>query len=317
MSDDETFEPEALEVEEAPASEEEGHSSEADPEDLELQDDGQEEGEGEETQEDEEADDNDGDDEDSPELVDFEVKGKAYKVHPDLVRHLMLDADYTQKRQAGAEKERELIAREQSLTEQAEAQKALIGDYAQLQNINNQLAQYKNFDWQKAEAEDPFSPQRHMLRIQELKDAQQQLAAGIQQKEHQRTVETQQETAKREQEFQMSLHQEIPGWGHEMGVQLTTFAANTYGVTPDELSTIKDVRFVKMVKDLKEAHELKARLQKQQQAAKKPKPKPEAKPLTNPPAKGRAKVKKGLSDDMKTGDWMKQRQKQVAARSRY
>lgn len=315
MSDDEILEPEALETEDIPASEDEEVSSDTDPEELELQEAGEDEGEEDQEDEDQDVDENDTDGD--PELEDYEFEGQTYKVPSALKPQLMMNADYTRKTQEVAEERKALKGREEALNQQAETQRALIGDYAQLHNINNELHQLQNTDWQKLKAEDPFAPQEVMLRIQQLQNDQRRVAAGIQHKEHQRTVAAQQETAKREQKFQESLINEIPGWSNDLGTKLTNFASATYKVSADELTNIRDVRFVKLLRDAKEGQELKERMQKQKLAAKKPKPKPDAKPLAKPSAKGRGSAKKGLSDDMSAEEWAAMRNKQVAARSRF
>ncbi|WP_420415286.1 hypothetical protein [Roseibium sp.] len=314
MSDDEVFEPEALEPEDVPASEDEELSSEADPEELELQEEG--EGEGEENEEDED----DADGGSDPELDDFEFEGQTYKVPSALKSSLSrlesMDADYTQKSQANAELKRDLEAREQAFNQQVQAQRNLFGEYTQLQNIQNELINLQKTDWQKLKAEDPFAPQEVMLRIQQLENAGRQVAASIQHKEQQRTQNEQRESAKHAEEFQAALHREIDGWSPDLNAQLTTYA-NSHGFSADELGGVRDVRIVKALKEGLEGRQLKERLQKQQKAAKKPKPKPEAKPLAKPSAKGRGSAKKGLSDDMSAEEWAAMRNKQVAARSRY
>lgn len=314
MSEDDIFEPEALAPDEAPASEGEEQSSEADPEEFELEE-GEDEGEEEEDQ-----DDGDGDDADELELDEFEYEGKTFKVPSEvkskLARLDSMDADYTQKSQANAEVKRELLQQRETLQQQAQIQQALAADYADLHSVGKDLAQYQNVNWDQYEAQNPQDAQQHWRRYQQLKEAYQQKAGVIQQKQHQATQAIQRQEAERYQKFQNALVEKFSDWSDQVGTELTQFVGR-YNIQPDDVSRIREVGYVELIRDAKAYHDLKAKLDSQQAKAKARKPKPEAKPLAKPSAKGRGPARKGLSDEMSTDDWVKVRQKQIAARSRY
>lgn len=314
MSDDELLGNDALgnDEYEAPASEEEEQASETDAEEAELsEEDSDEEGEA-EGEEDEEGDD-DGDE--SSELEEVEFRGKKYKLHPDLKPALMMQADYTRKTQEVAEEKRALEEQKETLSQQAEAQKELVNEYGQLHAIKAQIAQYANVDWNQWDDQDPIEAGKHYRHLHQLKEAASQIEGEIRNKENERSQAAQQEAAKRTEEYLQSLRKEIPDWSNELDFQLTNYARGL-GFSDQDLKSVRDVRMVKILREAMEGRQLKEKLQKQQQAAKKPKPKEEVKPLKKQ-AKGRTSARSGLSDDMSTEEWVKQRNKQVAARQRY
>jgi hypothetical protein len=313
VSDDEIFEPEALAPDEAPASEGEEQSSEADPEEFELEE-GENEGEEEESQDGDDDGDEDGDDADELELDEFEYEGKTFKVPSEvkskLARLDSMDADYTQKSQANAEVKKELLQQRETLQQQAQIQQALAADYADLHSVGKDLAQYQNVNWDQYEAQSPQDAQQHWRRYQQLKETYQQKAGVIQQKQHQATATIQRQEAERYQKFQNALTEKFSDWSDQVGTELTQFVGR-YNIQPEDVSRIREVGYVELIRDAKAYHDLKAKLDSQQAKAKTRKPKPGAKPLAKPSAKGRGPARKGLDDSMSAEAWAAKRNEEI------
>ena len=309
MSEDDIFEPEALAPDETPASEGEEQSSEADPEEFELEE-GEDAGEEEEGHEDGDDDGDEDGEGDEPELEEYELDGKTYKIPPDLKPLLMKNADYTQKSQVNAEIKKDLLQQRETLQQQAQIQQALAADYADLHSTGKDLAQYQNVNWDQYEAQDPQQAQQHWRRYQQLKESYQQKAGVIQQKQHQAATTIQQQEAERYQKFQKSLAEKFSDWSDQVGTELTQFVGR-YNIQPADVSKIRDVGHVELIRDAKAYHDLKAKLDQQQATAKKRKPKPEAKPLAKPSAKGRGPARKGLDDSMSAEAWAAKRNEEI------
>ena len=318
MQDDDVLESDALETEKTQdsASGEVEQSSEAEVDEVEA--DETAETEETEAEEGEEIDLGDEDDDIASALEDIEFQGKNYKVHPDLKSAIMKDADYTQKSQANAERGRALDEREKQLEQQAKNQRELQGEYAQFQAFQNEIDRYKQVDWTALEEQDPLEAGRHWRNLQQLKDDQRQLAGTIRQKEFERSQEAQREDAKRREEYVQTRNRAIPDWSEELNLQLTDFA-KSYGYTEQDVGALRDHRMLQILREAMNGRQLKDKLRQQRAAAKKASKKQtteEVKPLKKQ-AKGRTSARNGLSDDMSAEDWVKQRNKQVAARQRY
>lgn len=258
-------------------------------------------------------------DEEQAELEDWEEDGKTYKVHKDLKPKLMLQADYTRKTQEVAETKRALEAREQSFRQQATTHNAMIKELAQLQTLDEQLAKVQSAtpeDWAKLEAEDPLAPQRVLVRYEQLKAQRESLVQGLQAKHTELTQAQQRETAKLSEDFARDIQREFKDWSPELNLQLTNHA-RAVGFTDQELSEIRDVRYLKVLREAMEGRALKAKIAKQTADAKAKIKKDVAKPLTKPASGVKAPARTGGPlDDQPIEVWMKMRDKQVAARGR-
>ncbi|WP_298966153.1 hypothetical protein [uncultured Roseibium sp.] len=313
MQDEEMLEIEALETEDIQdsASEEDEQSSETEVDDVEAD----EEAETEDAEDEEDEFNLDDDDEGVSEVEEVEFEGKNYKVHPDLKLALMRNADYTQKSQGVAEDRRTLEQREEAFEQQVQVYQELRSEYAKFEAIQGQIDQYKNVDWNALEEQDPIEAGRHWRSFQQMKDSQQQLAAGIRHKEHECSQAAQREAAKRDEEYVQARNKVIPDWSEQLNLQLTDFA-KTYGFTQDDVGSLRDPRMLQILREAMDGRQLKTKLQEKRKAAKKPKPKQDVKPLKKQ-AKGRTSAPKGLSDDMSPEAWVAARNKQVAARRGY
>jgi len=272
-------------------------------------------------------------DEAADDLEDYEFEGKKAKIPTWLKPQLMMQADYTRKTQEVAATRKELEAQaaafeqnRQALAQQAEMHQANIQEVAKLVNLNDQLAQYEQVDWQALEAEDPFRAQAAWREFQQLERARNNLAGELHQKQqqaqqdqHRRTLEAQQasqeEIAKRAEETMRVLTSKVPGWNEKVATEVSTYAQSVGGYTPQELfNAVGDPRaFVLLHKAMQydkavERAAKKAQAQKQEQA--------QIAPLT-PVAKGRASpAPAGLDDRLSADEWVRRRNEQDRKRGR-
>jgi len=235
------------------------------------------------------------------ETEEVERDGKKYRVPKALKDELLMHADYTRKTQEVAE------LRKAAEAERAQASLASVEHVqamAALMNVDQQIGQFQNIDWQRMSDEDPVRAQKLFVQFSQLKDSRQQLAGHLQQQEQQRAFEMQQTTAKQIEEGQAALKRDIPNWSPETAQQLTDFAAKEFGFQPQELQKIMDPRQVKVL----HLAWLGSQLVKKQQVAAKASNQPAPKPV--PHVGGTSAASKDMTR-LGTDDWMKARNAQL------
>lgn len=245
--------------------------------------------------------------EDDSEEVDYE--GAKYKVPKALKPALMMHRDYTQKTQEVAEQRKAVEAEREAIANQAKAHQEYIQEFAQVVAIDNALKQYEKVDWQQLNAQDPVQAQSLWFQYQQLDKARNAAVGQIQQKEatrrqqeEQKALEAKQATAKQIQECYATAAKEIKGWGPELIKQLDK-TANELGFTNDELSQVKDPRFIKL---LHEAHLGRQLLKKQTP----PTQKQQTPPKPVPQVGGSAPARKD-PERMDMNEWVKSRRKEL------
>ena len=234
-----------------------------------------------------------------PELEEVEHDGKKYQIPKDLKPALMLQADYTRKTQEVAEIRRAVEARQQAIEQTAQMQQAHIQAYGQVAAIDARLAQFQNLDWTQLNAQDPVQAQALLIEQTQLQQVQQlEQRAG-----QQRTQLTQQ----RRMEAASQAAREIPGWNDELANAVSSTVMKTYGITAEELQTVADSRFYKILHD---AHQFQVLKAKQAEALKNKPPAAATKPVTAV-ATGQSRPKfdptKSSMDDFAT--WFSKNQK--------
>lgn len=149
-----------------------------------------------------------------PEFVTLERNGKQYQVPKELEGEFLMQGDYTKKTQTVAEKAKELEAREQQLSQQAEASEAELEARATLKSVKAQLEEYEKLspeDWNAHERQDPIGTRQHERLFQHLKAQQAELEGTIGKASTERTEKAQQDLAKRVQETLEAAPKIIPG----------------------------------------------------------------------------------------------------------
>lgn len=149
-----------------------------------------------------------------PEFVTLERNGKQYQVPKELEGEFLMQGDYTKKTQTVAEKAKELEAREQQLSQQAEASEAELDARATLKGVTARLAEYAKLtaaDWQHHMQADPLGTQQARMEYDDLKAQKAELEGVVSNADTQRTEKAQQDLAKRVQETLEAAPTVIPG----------------------------------------------------------------------------------------------------------
>lgn len=242
----------------------------------------------------------------------IEVDGKKYALPKSAAEKLkserMLNADYTQKTQAVAERGRQLDTREAEVTRNREEAQKYIDDIADVRSIDSRLALYKTVNWADLIDRDPQTAMLYQQEQRDLEAQRNEKVQNITQKQQANALSAQQNFAKQVQEADAYFKREIPGWTNERSNRVQEFAISQ-GISADEL-TQAVVRQPALAKLLHKA-ELFDQLEKKQAAAK-PKPLVQDKPVTRISAT-RQSVRRDPAK-MSDAEWMKQRQEQQRKR---
>lgn len=163
--------------------------------------------------------------------------------------------DYTKKTQEVAEQRKELEAyaqtiqvQEQSFRQQVQLQNALIGDVAQLTNIDQRLEAFNNVNWQELSDNDFVEAQKLFFTYNQLQQQRGHLAAELEAKSKQITEQQNQLLTQRIAKGKEVLAKEIPNWSRDTSQQIIS-TGKEYGFTDDELGMIVDPRHVKVLHD--------------------------------------------------------------------
>ena len=259
----------------------------------------------------------DGQPEDDTEEVEWD--GAKYRIPKALKPGLLMQADYTRKTQELAEQRRAVEQHFTSLTQQAELQQAILEHRVNLQVVERQLQEFKNTNWANYRAQYGYDEEQAAKdRWQEYKDAKVDLQETIAKTETDFQQLSERSRANAIAQADQVLSREIEGWSPQLVRDLAGYAAENFGITPQELqdSVINpdgtaDTRTFKVLARLHKAEtelaQLKAQTQKAQQAAKQA-------AVTPAKAVGQRAggYKPGLNDDLPTEEWMRRRNAQPA-----
>lgn len=159
----------------------------------------------------------------------IEHDGKQYQVPKAIKAGIMMQADYTRKTQEVAEQRKELESRSQQIAQQSQASEEELTARASLIGVNQALQQYSQVNWDQLEQQDPIAAQTHWRKYQTLQQQQQQIQSGLSALGEQRSLQAQQETAKRVEETRQFAQKEIRGWTPELDTKMTEFAVKELG----------------------------------------------------------------------------------------
>lgn len=221
------------------------------------------------------------------EFAEIEINGKTYQVPAEIKDGYLMQADYTRKTQEVAEMRREMEAKAAEIEQAFNMSQEFVETRATLLNVDNELAQFQNVNWEQYENEDPMGAMSAWRRFQQLKEARNQIAGNLERVQTQRNAAKEQETANRLRETREFAETKIPGWTPEVDAKITAFAEQDLGLTRDTLLSAYNPQLYKM---LHLAWLGSQSLQKQQAA---PKPStPPVQPLRTVSAKANASVTK-------------------------
>lgn len=191
-----------------------------------------------------------------PQYLKLNVKGEELEKPLDEVIALaQKGVDYTQKTQEVADQRRALEdyaqtlnVQEREFQEKVELNNAMMGDIANLQSVNNQLAQFAQVNWQQLSDNDFVEAQKLFFTYIQLQQQRTTLANELAQKRvelQQRQAQSIQERVAQGKEI---LAKEIPNWSRETS-QAIISAGKDYGFSESELGIIYDPRQVKVLHD--------------------------------------------------------------------
>jgi hypothetical protein len=255
----------------------------------------------------------------------IEHDGEKFKVPKKLKDAFLRQDDYTRKTQAVAEERRQVEARDAQIRQhfeqrqaqfqaQAEFQQKHIKDVAAVVSIDERLGQLSRIDWDALETADPMQAVKLNRQVQQLQLQKQDIVGRLNQAQQQQAFERQQltarqqeEIARREETSRRELEVAIKGFSTpEVQTQLKE-AARSIGYRDEELTTVNDPRFVKLLNKAAQYDRLVA------QRTSKPKEEP-AKPVTRIATKtSPATVDE---DKLSPDEWRKWRDNQVAQRNK-
>lgn len=215
-----------------------------------------------------------------PEFVTVEYDGEQFEVPPKLKEAFLRQQDYTRKTQEVAAERKAIETERQEVAQMRQASNEELGARAAAINLDNQLQQYANVDWQQLLRDDPIGAQEHRWNYEALVQQRQQVAQYLQNAEQTRTETAQREVAKRLQETRAFAEKNIAGWTEQLDSDITKFAMEDLGYDAD---TLKQAYTPQIYRTLHLARLGALSLQKQQAA--KPVSQPAIKPLTRVSAK--------------------------------
>lgn len=239
-----------------------------------------------------------------PEVFEYEADGVKYSVPKALESALMMHKDYTQKTQAVAEERRALEQQREMLNQQASLPQEDMADHGVIQVYGDELASYNDVDWDAWYDQDFMAAQKAATRVQQLRDAVSGAQNRIAQRQQQRSAQTAQDFATRQQETRKYAEQNLKGWSPEIDVKVAEYA-RSLGFNDQELAAQMSPKTYRL---LYNAY-LGERLTSQQQREAK---KAEVKPVTK--VRGRsAPATSGVHDNLSMKEWMARRSKQARA----
>ncbi len=182
-----------------------------------------------------------------PDLVEIEVDGQQYQVPKALEDKFMLQADYTRKTQEVAEQRKSVELAQTQLQQAAQFQQQQLAEYAELLNIDKQLQQYANIDWNALIDSDPVEAMRLSQARTDLKEARAGLTTQLTQKYEQQYYQNIENQKKLAEEGYQALLKDIPNWNKDLGKELSRFAVEKFGFTKAEMDAVYDPRYVKVL----------------------------------------------------------------------
>jgi hypothetical protein len=159
-----------------------------------------------------------------PDIVEIEINGKKYNVPAELKDGYLMQADYTRKTQAVAEEDKAVKARIAEAETFYNVSQEVLEARATLINVDAQLKQYNEMNWQQLEDEDPVGAMSAWRHFQQLKEARGNIGGFLDQQQNQMSEKAKLETANRLRETRKFAEEKIPGWSTEVDAKITEFA---------------------------------------------------------------------------------------------
>jgi hypothetical protein len=188
-------------------------------------------------------------------LIEAEYEGKTYRVPKELKDALLRQGDYTRKTQEVAELRKAAEERARFVQSQEQLMSVTFDKAAELKQIQTQLAQFEQLDWQALSDSDPVQAQKLLIARQNLDRSLQQKAQELQQAQAQYQHLTVQHRQQMLQEQSKELKQRLPDFDSKMAERIRS-AVKQYGYGDEELSNVTDARLVHVLHDAMRWREL-------------------------------------------------------------
>ena len=206
-----------------------------------------------------------------PESDGFEevdLDGETYRVPPKLKEAMLRQQDYTQKTQQVAETARQIQFQREQMNLHAQFAQATAQDQQQLQQVEAQIAQYRQLDWANMDTDTMTRARYQLDTLKEQADGiRNALGAKVQQFQ---TVQKQMRDQQLRQGMEV-LRKSIPKFDNDTVAALQRQASNE-GYTAPELEAVTDPRFVRLLWKAQQYDTLKAGQKSAVEAAKKAPP---------------------------------------------
>jgi hypothetical protein len=172
--------------------------------------------------------------EDDTEEVDWD--GTKYRIPKALKPGLLMQADYTRKTQELAEQRRSVEQHVQALNQRAELEQATLEHRVNLRTVEQQLQQFSGTDWSNYSAQyGADATAAAMASWQQYRDAKAELEGAIAKTETEARQISERSSANAIAQADQALSREIEGWSPQLVQDLAGYAAETFGITPQEL----------------------------------------------------------------------------------
>lgn len=165
-------------------------------------------------------------------------------------------SDYTKKTMEAADRQRHADAIIEQATLAQQMQSALQPKHEAVTDLDKQIKQYEQVDWNTWISENPVAAQKGMLQLQVLRDQRNRAASELQAEaqKHLRVISEKQ--AKLRDENMKILQRELKNWSADSHKSLLEFAGKTYGFSDKETSQVFDHRLLRLMADAHEYRKL-------------------------------------------------------------
>jgi hypothetical protein len=173
---------------------------------------------------------------DEPEEIEEELEGVKLRGKKEALERIkaerLMQADYTRKTQEVAEQRRTFEQQQAQFQETAKSHQEHIREVGRLVAIDERLQQFQQVNWQQLNTEDPVRAQALLIEFNQLQAAKGQLQGSLAQKEQQRKLETERQSATRANEAEAIVMREVRDWGPEKLAKFVD-AGQKAGIQPE------------------------------------------------------------------------------------
>lgn len=167
----------------------------------------------------------------------------------------MRDQDYRHKTQAFAQEREQTV---QHIQQQYQVVETFAKDIGQLHAVNAQIAALEQAIPSIDRQGDPVGYMDVMTHLQQLRESRTGIAGRVQEAQQSQQQQQQQQLQQAQQRMVSELQTSIPGFNQELIGKMNA-TAQTYGYSPQELQTVADPRFVRLVHDAMQLKTLQAK----------------------------------------------------------